>query len=208
MFLDRWGEFAGDFIFFKGAWGSLLWVRNLRENKLWVNLMQMPNIPTQCWKRRHFGQIMWTTCDRLRVFNMSPVRGFPLKVEEIFLFSAQNHPRPLRFKTWVRDIPAWQIYSPHYKDKSELLIFRYSPHFFPPSLYRQATHQNRHYLLVSSLCRLEKGNIDLCQGLNVFILIPPPSPLCHRQTPTNTEHLNNSSSQHQVSILQEVEVTD
>lgn len=85
---------------------------------------------------------------------------------------------------------------------------RLSP-LFHPAFPRQPTHQNYHYVLVSSHCRLEKGNIDSCQGLNVFILIPPPSLLCQRQTPTNTEHLSSSSSSHQKdSILQEVEVTD
>lgn len=80
---------------------------------------------------------------------------------------------------------------------------------FSPSHSWQPTHQNYHYVLVSSHCRLEKGNIDSCQGLNVFVLIPPPSLLCQRQTSTNTEHLNDSSSSHQKdSILQEVEVTD
>lgn len=82
---------------------------------------------------------------------------------------------------------------------------RLSP-LFQPAFPRQPTHQNYHYVLVSSHSRLEEGNTDSRQGPNVFILIPPPSRLCQRQTPTNTEHLNGSHQKD--SILQEGEVTD
>lgn len=129
------------------------------------------------------------------------------EVEKIFVFSAQDHIRPC----WVQDTghrhsSVTDLFLLHYRDKSEILQLLQSP--FSPSCTRQPTHQNYHYLLVSSHCRLEKGNIDSCQGLNVFILIPPPSLLCQRQTARNTEHLSNCNSSHQDSILQEVEVTN
>lgn len=116
--------------------------------------------------------------------------------------------RPLRFMTLVVDILQCLIYLITLRLQRQICnppIFRGQPLFFTqPS--ETPTHQNYHYVLVSSHCRLEKGNIDSCQGLKVFILIPPPSLLCQRQTPTNIDHLNGS---HQTdSILQEVEITD
>lgn len=121
--------------------------------------------------------------------------------------------RPLRFVTLVVDIPHTADLFQHIKTTKTNLRRTHFAGAVPLSLSlptarlpRQATHQNHHYALVSSHCRLEKGNIDSCQGLNVFILIPPPSLLCHRQTPTNVDHL--SSSRQTDSILQEVEVTD
>ncbi len=135
----------------------------------------------------------------------------PWKNRIYFLFCAQNLSRPLRFMSWVMDVPPWLIYLDPLGLQRQIcnppILMAVST--FSVSLPRQATHQNYHYVLVSSHCRLEKGNIDSCQGLNVFILIPPSSLLCQRQTPTNIEHLNGSNSSHQKdSILQEVEVTD
>lgn len=143
---------------------------------------------------------------------------------EFALFLLRSPQRPLRFVTLAVDIPRTADLFQHIKTTKTNLRRAHSrgptPLFLslplspslsislPPSarLPRQPTHQNHHYALVSSHCRLEKGNIDSCQGLNVFILIPPPSLLCHRQTPTNVDHL--SGSRQTDSILQEVEVTD
>lgn len=136
----------------------------------------------------------------------------PEKCRKYVLSLVWNLRRTLWFTSWVTDIPRWLIY---YKPLGLQRQIWNPSHFqrlsplFSPSHSWQPTHQNYHYVLVSSHCRLEKGNIDSCQGLNVFVLIPPPSLLCQRQTSTNTEHLNDSNSSHQKdSILQEVEVTD
>lgn len=73
------------------------------------------------------------------------------------------------------------------------------------------THQTKETILslLVPTAGLGRGSTASCQGHNVFIVIPPPSLLCQRQTFTNIEHLNDSSSSHQKdSILQEVEVTN
>lgn len=145
---------------------------------------------------------------------------------EFALFLLRSPQRPLRFVTLAVDILRTADLFQHIKTTKTNLRRAHSrgpsplspspsrslSPFLSPSLSpsarlpRQPTHQNHHYALVSSHCRLEKGNIDSRQGLNVFILIPPPSLLCHRQTPTNVDHL--SGSRQTDSILQEVEVTD
>lgn len=85
----------------------------------------------------------------------------------LYMYVSFRLTMPLRSMIWVTVAPLWLIYfTPLGLQRHICNRAIFYPLFFKEP-HQQATHQNYHYILVSSHCRLEKGNIDSCHGLNV-----------------------------------------